>query len=240
MSSQHYACPKCGYTRQDGDAAPAWQCPACGVAYEKYLQLQQANQASTTVSEPPPASLPPTHFMLDKGGDQDESGDDGTWWQKALGAIGLVLGYYVGIHLLIPCLSIAAAAWLLKTYGAPDKRYLIPAIAVQAGQLIWLGIALLALGKLNADMLDIVLLGGCLAWLYANPSLAPLYWLGALQSLAMLINSSRLMDTEIGQADHKALLVHIVLRVLAMGLIVQLLPKVPNGDKREQDPGSLG
>ena len=35
-------CPKCGYARKDTDAAPTWQCPACGVAVEKYLVAQQA------------------------------------------------------------------------------------------------------------------------------------------------------------------------------------------------------
>jgi hypothetical protein len=28
-------CPKCDYTRQPADEAPAWQCPSCGVAYNK-------------------------------------------------------------------------------------------------------------------------------------------------------------------------------------------------------------
>lgn len=28
-------CPKCGYARKMGDAAPDWQCPSCGVAYAK-------------------------------------------------------------------------------------------------------------------------------------------------------------------------------------------------------------
>jgi hypothetical protein len=32
-------CPKCGYVRQPGDTAPQWQCPACGVAIEKYRAL---------------------------------------------------------------------------------------------------------------------------------------------------------------------------------------------------------
>lgn len=31
-------CPKCGYTRQPGDQAPEYECPACGVVYQKYIQ----------------------------------------------------------------------------------------------------------------------------------------------------------------------------------------------------------
>ena len=29
-------CPKCGYVRTGSETAPAWQCPACGIAYNKY------------------------------------------------------------------------------------------------------------------------------------------------------------------------------------------------------------
>ena len=29
-------CPKCGYTRTAADTAPAWQCPSCGIAYNKF------------------------------------------------------------------------------------------------------------------------------------------------------------------------------------------------------------
>ena len=29
-------CPKCGHVRTVADVAPAWQCPACGIAYSKF------------------------------------------------------------------------------------------------------------------------------------------------------------------------------------------------------------
>ena len=36
-------CPKCGYERKESDVAPAWQCPNCGIAVEKYNQLMEEN-----------------------------------------------------------------------------------------------------------------------------------------------------------------------------------------------------
>ena len=30
------SCPKCGHVRTAAETAPAWQCPACGIAYNKY------------------------------------------------------------------------------------------------------------------------------------------------------------------------------------------------------------
>lgn len=29
-------CPKCGYRRRDGEIAPDWQCPSCGISYAKF------------------------------------------------------------------------------------------------------------------------------------------------------------------------------------------------------------
>ena len=34
-------CPKCGYARKNTDAkTPDWQCPSCGVAYQKFIDQQ--------------------------------------------------------------------------------------------------------------------------------------------------------------------------------------------------------
>jgi len=48
-------CPKCGYVRRADDRAPPWQCPSCGIAYEKFttdtpVKLVEEVEASA----PPP------------------------------------------------------------------------------------------------------------------------------------------------------------------------------------------
>ncbi|OGT83156.1 MAG: hypothetical protein A3G96_04655 [Gammaproteobacteria bacterium RIFCSPLOWO2_12_FULL_52_10] len=41
-------CPKCSHIRADVETAPAWQCPACGIAYQKYrTYLERARKAVT-------------------------------------------------------------------------------------------------------------------------------------------------------------------------------------------------
>jgi ribosomal protein L37AE/L43A len=35
-------CPKCAHARAGAEGAPDWQCPKCGVAYAKFLQIQTA------------------------------------------------------------------------------------------------------------------------------------------------------------------------------------------------------
>ena len=46
-------CPKCAYERQPTDVAPAWQCPACQVAYAKAVAQKPA-----VVAEPAPRPRP--------------------------------------------------------------------------------------------------------------------------------------------------------------------------------------
>lgn len=72
-------CPKCGYTRTPEDLAPNYECPACGVIYDKYVKAQAAKaerdaalaaeqrdreikaalQAATTASKKIPSAAPP-------------------------------------------------------------------------------------------------------------------------------------------------------------------------------------
>lgn len=39
-------CPKCNYVRQKTDTAPSWQCPSCGISYEKFQAEQFRVQES--------------------------------------------------------------------------------------------------------------------------------------------------------------------------------------------------
>lgn len=45
-------CPKCSHQRSQADTAPAWQCPACGIAYHKYAAyLERAARLTEARSE---------------------------------------------------------------------------------------------------------------------------------------------------------------------------------------------
>ena len=55
------SCPKCGYTRKPADAqVPDWQCPSCGIAYQKFIDQQNPEPAmgrSAPLSGPAPQPL---------------------------------------------------------------------------------------------------------------------------------------------------------------------------------------
>lgn len=56
------ACPKCAYVRRPADTAPAWQCPGCGIAIEKFLASQRPAPAvagAAPIASPAPAGPQP-------------------------------------------------------------------------------------------------------------------------------------------------------------------------------------
>lgn len=56
-------CPKCHYVRQRGDAAPHWQCPRCGIAYEKFAAEPPARGADhRTINAPAAREKPGGRF----------------------------------------------------------------------------------------------------------------------------------------------------------------------------------
>jgi ribosomal protein L37AE/L43A len=40
------ACPKCSYVRKAAETAPAWQCPSCGIAYNKFQPENSGEQTT--------------------------------------------------------------------------------------------------------------------------------------------------------------------------------------------------
>ncbi len=60
------ACPKCGHARRPGETAPAWQCPACGIAYQKNpAYLESVRSRTRTLVVPPAAGEPVPRITLD-------------------------------------------------------------------------------------------------------------------------------------------------------------------------------
>jgi hypothetical protein len=52
MSSEGRICPQCGYTRQLKDIVPDYECPRCGIIYDKYVAPKQI--------APPPSGISPS------------------------------------------------------------------------------------------------------------------------------------------------------------------------------------
>jgi len=147
---------------------------------------------------------------------------------KALGIIswivGASIGIYSGINLLIPLFATGAVWWAGSKLLKDEKRMILPAFSVNAGHFLWLALALVLIGAgafatVGSDLI-VYFIG--LVWLLKKPSLGPLYLLGIFQLASLGINGYSLAEAAIGSAQHKALLIHVIWRALALFFIVKL------------------
>lgn len=130
--------------------------------------------------------------------------------------VGAAVGQYVGIHLLPPLAATAAVWWAGSKWLPPDRNVIVTTLALNAGHFVWLAIAIAMEGVLNAAVLDQVVYAIGLAWLIARPGVGPLFFLGAYQVLALTLNALTLVDVAAGSDAHKAVLVTLIWRALAL------------------------
>ncbi len=141
-------------------------------------------------------------------------------------AVGLAVGPYAGLSLLIPAGFALLVGWALsKAVPAPNKP-MVPASAVQAGQGLWMLLGMVLLGQVNLTLIDcaVLLLGalGLAFW----PSVVVVALLICYQAVGLVSNGVGFAEATLNTPVHKALLVHLVLRVTAIILMVAGLIKI--------------
>lgn len=153
---------------------------------------------------------------------------------KALGILGWIggaaVGTYSGINLLIPLFGTGAVWWGGTRLLKDDKKIILPAFSVNTGHCLWLtlGVVLTGGGAFSAVGPDLIVYAIGLLWLLIRPSLGPLYLLGILQLLSLGINSYSLAEAMVGSASHKALLIHVIWRALALFFTFKLFLVLKN------------
>lgn len=136
------------------------------------------------------------------------------------GAVGgWTLSHYCGASLWIP--SITALLVFIAFVKTPIRpRRFAGAIAVTIGHIAWFLAASIVMSAWSTVLFDLVLLSGGVAWLWLRPGFVPALFLGAVQLGSLVINAVSLVAADVGSAEHKALAVHCLFRVLALGAIV--------------------
>jgi hypothetical protein len=133
--------------------------------------------------------------------------------------VAIALGVYSGLHLVIP-LALTGLVWWAARKRFPDRSPdYIAAAAVQAGHLLWIAVGLIVIGTLTVDLVDIAILLIGVFWLLLRPGLAPVVVLTIYQVLLLLINLLAFLAFPIGHNLHRALLIHIIWRGLAVVLM---------------------
>ena len=133
--------------------------------------------------------------------------------------VAIAAGVYSGIHLLIPLVLSGLVWWVTRKLLPQRPPAFVAAAAVQAGHLLWITIGLIVIGALTVDLLDIALLLIGVVWLLTRPGLAPVIVMTVYQSLALLINLFAFLNFPVGNNLHRALLIHLLWRVLALILM---------------------
>jgi hypothetical protein len=133
--------------------------------------------------------------------------------------VGIAAGMYSGIHLLIPLVLTGLVWWVARKRLPHRPPDFVAAAAVQAGHLLWIAIGLIVVGALTVDLVDIAILLIGAVWLLARPGLAPVIVLTIYQSLALLTNLFAFLTFPVGNDLHRALLVHLLWRILALILM---------------------
>src|SRR3989344_1947776 len=136
--------------------------------------------------------------------------------------VGGAVGIYSGINLLLPLFATGGVWWVSTKLLKGEKKLIIPALSVNAGHFLWMGFGVALTGVLNANVADLVVYAIGLLWLIKKPSAGPLYLLCAYQVLSLVVNTAAFVDAAVGSIGHKALLVHLIWRALALFLMVKL------------------
>ena len=134
---------------------------------------------------------------------------------------GFALGKYSGINLIIPALTTGGVWWSAKRILGAEKQLIVPALSVNAGHFLWLGLGLVLTGDFSVAG-DLLVYAIGLFWLVKKPRPGPLYLLGAYQAISLVVNSVAFIDAAVGSAAHKALLIHVVWRIWALFLLTKL------------------
>jgi hypothetical protein len=140
------------------------------------------------------------------------------------GLVGAAVGRYSGISLMIPLMGTGLVWWISTKLLDASKKSLVPSLSVNAGHFIWLSVALFVGGSAVISQLglDVVVYAVGLSWLLIRPGAGPIYLLGLLHMAGLVFNSAALSQAAFGTTAHKALVVHLIWRLLALGVMARL------------------
>jgi hypothetical protein len=133
--------------------------------------------------------------------------------------VAIAVGAYAGLHLFLPLAATALAWWVGARPFGGARRAVVPAAAVQAGHLLWLAFGQVVTGALDAGVIDLAILTVGVVWLVSRPGLAPTLLLTLYQAWALVTNGAAFAAAAPGTLAHRALLVHVLWRLLALVLM---------------------
>jgi hypothetical protein len=134
--------------------------------------------------------------------------------------VGLTIGYYAGMTLLIPAAFAMVIAFALFKVVPNRKPIILPA-AIVGGHVLWMILGCVILGSWTAALPEIVILGGVVIWLIGRPRLIPIAVLAILELIEFCYSAYMFSLQSFGTDLYKARLVHSSLFLVAGASLVQ-------------------
>jgi hypothetical protein len=128
-----------------------------------------------------------------------------------------LLSAYVGAAMFIPA-ALGTGTWYLgdKLLKPVVPEYLM-AIAIMSGQLLWMIVGTAILGAwIPLLIIEFIIFAIGIVWLWVRPSIVPVVGLTIYEVGALVINIMGILNLEMGSPEHKAMIVHILLRIAAL------------------------
>jgi hypothetical protein len=169
------------------------------------------------------------------GGERDKSPSTTLTISSVVAALGgWALGRYCGLIMWMLVVTTVVVLLVAKKWLSSDRQILLQSVSLQGGQVIAIAIGMVSTGQYGANLADIVWCSAGLAWLIAKPSRAAISLLVIYQLIALLGNGVVFLHAPVGSMPFRALIVHMLWRVLslvAMGMLYRKLGRKPPGDE---------
>lgn len=205
-------CSYCNAPLQDGAHVAEGSLVFCNNLHRRFFHEMKAGAANPDSKASPSAD----------GSTEIKKNLKGSLGQVIGTGIGMVLGTalatYTGMNAIFPILGGFLFYWLLGQVERTPKRYRLP-LAIQLGHMTWMAMGLLVVGLSAQFTAELVVFFAAIFWLWFKPSLVPLVVLTVIQLGTLGINIASFVSPETVAETHKALLVHIVLRLTAVTLM---------------------
>ena len=156
-------------------------------------------------------------------------------------AVGYATGQYAGLALLIPAVLALLVGWGLSTIVPVRNKPMVPASTIQVGHGFWMLLGLFLIAQLNLNLIDVFLLGVAAVWLVLAvclafwPSIVLVSMLVCYQAVMLAVNGLAFVAATRNTIEHKALLVHLLLRTTAIALMVYGLIEIDKRQRRAAD-----
>jgi len=143
------------------------------------------------------------------------------------GVFSTAIGFYCWQYLFIPYGTAFVIGWLASKVAPQRAKPMIPAFAVQSAHALYLLAGLVISERLglllspfqSLAVVDVLILAIGLLWLILRPGFPPVALLSVYQVIGLIVNGVLFASAAIGTELHRALLVHVLLRLTALAFM---------------------